>query len=76
MKQMILTSLTTSSYAGNPYAGGGDTGVVRRAGYEDEDGSVCALDNTEYLEGGTRYSTISCDIRCCSFGVPDCSSNI
>jgi hypothetical protein len=32
IKEMILTSLTTSSYAGNPYAGGGETGVVRRGG--------------------------------------------
>ena len=73
---LVHTSFTTSSYAGKPYAGGGETGVVRRCGYVVDDGSVLARDNAEYLEGGTRYSTISWDILCCSFGVTDSSSKI
>ena len=40
---------------------------MRRGGYEVEVGSVLARDNAEYLDGGTKYSTISCDILCCSF---------
>lgn len=68
---MMITSLTTSEYAG-----GGDVGcginlptlpappLLLAGDSYSEEGSVWALPKMAVLGGGTKYSGISCAIRC------------